>query len=559
VSQLLEIFGRSLPDSLWKIFREHLTAVHAAQGASEASPGSDSCQRDKRLEAGVAALESGAVGKARTHFERALALGSTDPAALIGMACVLDELAQPGRAAEHLEQARRIAPEDAKILFGLGLLCERASEPAKAKAFYLQSLYFRPQQKAARHRLMALSLGEGQYEPALRQAEALAAQFPTHLPAWARLGGLYLLTHEPDRAVRAFTEALKLVADNWHSKPDAASYYEQSGKIDAAIAALETAVADGTSYADLHVRLGDLYGKQGMAESALQEYRRALRINAYYLEATIKIAACQLKAARAVDAALWLGRAIEINELLTTLYVGLAIGRAKAGQHAESDEALHMARGIAANGPILMAQIAKIHMRLGRSGRIDGPGSDTLLHHEDPLSDEILEQAIQTHLAWLVQNEQDATAWMRLGMMFEAQGQAERAAEAYAKAVQIYPACTPAALRIVLTGALPQTPVAALERTFSPEGIDLAMHYKLATMFSQVQQFELAVESFADSLPPEQRHCFWKNLALTLEQMAMLDKPRNLWQSLCEVTGYDLTAELTGPASESSRRRETGY
>lgn len=550
MSYVLEIFGRSLPDSLWPVFRESLRKP----ADSDARP--KTTVRERTLQhvlAGVSALQSSAGGRAKEHFDRAISLRDGNEAALIGMACAVDLLGQPEQAKRYLEQAHNASPEDARILYALGLLEERCNRPDQAKELYQQSLYFRPNQKGSRHRLMALALAQQDCETAVRQAETLAAQFPLELPAWARLGALYLLNDDPVRACKSFEQALKLLADNWRSDSVLASENYEHDNWHEAVEEIRRTLERDENCADLHVRLGDLYAKNGKTDQAMAEYRQALGVNPYYLEATTKVAASYARAHQHEEAAMWLGRAIQINETMLMSYAGLALTQAYMGQEKESADTLAMARGIASNSPVLMAEIARLHIaEFGDEAQ--ALADDQPKEARAAMRSEQLGKAIKIHLAWLTHNQDDASAWMRLGMLLEADKQTEYAYEAYEKAAGTYAGCTPALVRLGLRGS-GQDSAAGLRQAFWPDKIDLGVHYELSVLFSQSQRFELTAEKFSEVLPAGQGDCFWRNISLGLEQMSMLNLPKNIWQSLTEISALDTAASVpvTSSTDESAQ------
>lgn len=533
MSYLLEVFGRSMPDSLWPVFREHLKQP-VRQAATEKTTITVLERTSRHIQGGIGALQRGDGGQAKEHFDRALSLRQGEPAAILGMACALDMLGQPEQSMRYLEVIRQRSPEDARVHFAMGLLEERCNRPDSAREFYQKSVYFHPHQRGSRQRLMAIAMAQGDHETALQQAEALAAQFPLELPAWTRLGGLYLLVDDPKRASNAFEQALKLLADNWQSETTVDPAKVTGEQWQDAVAELKRALEHDGDYADLHVRLGDLYAKRGMTDKALAEYREAIRISPYYLEATTKIAAGHVRAGRRQEGATWLAKAIQVNETLLLAYVGQALAQAYMGRDSESSATLKMARGIAANSPVLMAEVARLH----EAETAGEPVCDEAEPAEARQANraELLATAIRSHLAWLTQNDNDAAAWMRLGMLLEADKQPAHARQAYERAVEIYPACAPALARLGLAGSERDSATSGmLRRTIWPEKIDLGVHYNLAVLFGQSQRFEITAEKFVDTLAGGAKDSFWRNVALCLEQMALLNGPKGLWQSLREL------------------------
>ncbi len=542
MSYLLEVFGRSLPDSLWPVFRESLKQ----QISTDTLHKTTARQRaDQHVLAGVSALQNSAGGQARLHFDRAMLVSGDDPTAIIGMACAVDMLGQPERARRFLDQLTGDTPGDPRLLYATGLLAERSNRRAQAEELYRQSIYHQPHQRGSRHRLMALALMRRDYETAVQQAETLAAQYPLELPAWCRLGGLHLLNDDPTRAAKAFEQALELLADNWQSELAIASPNYEHDSWQEAVAEIQRELDKDGRCADLHVRLGDIYAKEGMVREALAEYREALHANPYYLEATTKTAACHARRNDHREAARWLGKAIQINETLLMAYAGLTLTQAYMGRDKESNETLELARGIAANTPVLMAEICRLHtaesLGLSGTGEKDETPEERRLARAD-----LLTRSIQAHLAWLTQNQDDAAAWMRLGMLLEADKQTDYARQTYEKAVETYEGCTPAIVRLGLWGERPDSTTSSrLRQAFWPEKIDMATHYELSVLFSQTQRFELTAEKFVENLPAGQNDSFWRNVSLSLEQMAMLNMPKNVWQSLTEMVQTDVTQTAT--------------
>lgn len=83
MSCMLEIFGRSLPDSLWPVFRESLKSPNLFDDAHMTTVGERTV---RHVLAGATALQKNAGGQAKHHFDRAISLRQGNPVALIGMA-----------------------------------------------------------------------------------------------------------------------------------------------------------------------------------------------------------------------------------------------------------------------------------------------------------------------------------------------------------------------------------------------------------------------------------------------------------------------------------------
>ncbi|GAG49905.1 unnamed protein product, partial [marine sediment metagenome] len=132
---------------------------------------------------------------------------------------------------------------------------------------------------------------------ALRDAE------PQHTWIRTALAHLYYRIGSYDKAVEEFEGAIVMEPENWALIDDEVESLVGSGLIREAIERLHTLLTEQGEFADLHARLGDLYGRIGDDEAAMHHYHTALDLQPNYLEATVKLGTQHLITGRWDEAA----------------------------------------------------------------------------------------------------------------------------------------------------------------------------------------------------------------------------------------------------------------
>jgi len=548
MSQLLEILGRGLLSELAAAFRTLLcdTNSRTTTELESAAASNDAGHEDRRLLA-VRLLHEHAYPRATKLFRALLDDNAEDHTARIGLACALDAGGQTRRALSVLSEALRYHSAEPPLWFALGFCHEKLGEIDNAIQAYERTLDLTPQLRNAHERLAAIYLSRDEPCPALAHYEHMSWCEPTDLGVLLALGNLYLRVGRPEDAVRPFENAICLDPDNWEARDDLVDSYVHAGRIEEAIQMLERLIDERPECADQHLRLGDLLARAGDERRALASYEEAAALNPDCLEAAVKLGTMHLTRGAYDDAALTFSRAIEINDRLVDAYIGLGVAQQTAGATNEAMVSFETASQIEPNGSLLFSEMAKLQLRvLGSEHRrqhlASHDGSPAAGGYGDPL-DELVEEQIDNIERTIAKRPTHADLHYRLGVLLRHTGRLDDAIRAFSKAVSINPQYSKALVKLGLTlreSGQSKAAVRAFERALDVDQESVDLHYQLGLIFADEGDFASAVDHFecATRHAPEQRD-YLANLALSLQNMGLLDRATATWQILGELTPDD--------------------
>jgi tetratricopeptide (TPR) repeat protein len=257
-----------------------------AQRASSARAMRERSGLAQYLSEGGAAVEAGAIAApfeipaiSKMTVDERTALGLQLRTALARTALNLGVLQAQGdrfaRAAAWFEQAAAIDPAFPRVQYSLGVAYFNAGNFAKAAVPLQRALEAEPQNVEARRMLAMASLNIGDYP---RAVELLASD-PQRAadPSLEYTYGLALI--RSDRAAEAERIFAKLLAEHGDA-PEInvllGQAHAQQGDFDAAVAALEAAIAKKPDVAEANATLGIIYLKQGRLAESIQALRAEL-------------------------------------------------------------------------------------------------------------------------------------------------------------------------------------------------------------------------------------------------------------------------------------------
>ncbi|HET6628257.1 MAG TPA: tetratricopeptide repeat protein [Woeseiaceae bacterium] len=128
-----------------------------------------------RANLGNLLADAGRLPEARQAYEQALALDSGFRQARLGLARLLNRVAEHGAAESEARWLVDRDANDAEAWSALAAACRGLGEPARAASAYRQALRIRPHYGVARHNLAALLAEGGRSEEALAAVDAAAA------------------------------------------------------------------------------------------------------------------------------------------------------------------------------------------------------------------------------------------------------------------------------------------------------------------------------------------------------------------------------------------------
>ena len=544
MSHLLEILGRGLLVELRAAFRDILSSGGQDTATAREKALQSPDDPESLYSYGVALLDIGELQRARTAFEQVLSLDATHHCARIGLACALDSLGLTQNAAEQLhaclhdnlnpaESSRRSPMSNAAIVFAIAYCQERLGDTSGALIRYEQCLKLVAGLRSAHERMAAIHFQAGDIRAAIGCYQVLCALVPGDLDVVMTLANLHLQNGDYGAALAQYENAIMLDPDNWATTDQFVEMCIESGRLDEAIVELNRRIQECPNAADQHLRLGDLYHKSGRPLDAERAYDRALAVNPEYLEATIKSGTARLRRGDFDGAAALFARAVEINDRITTAYVGLAVAHGALGEPERTAECFETASGIGANSALLFSEIARMELTAtaGMQSRkyLDpvhiarcphGPADDRVVT--------LIDRQIENIRRSLRQNPDHADLCYRLGVLLENKGEWDAALGAYEDATRLNPqylkAQTRRALilhRLARFAEATETARGAL--SIDPESVEL--HYHLGLLFSDQRRFDAALDHFefsANQAPD--RIEYTAHLALALQQMGLLDR-----------------------------------
>ncbi len=555
MSYMLEILGRGLVSEL--------AAVFGAELRDDGCLSLDELQADVSDAAGeatVANYHSLAVrlladhqfGAARAHWKQALAIDPTNRAARIGFACTLDELGLTHEAMEQINSIIEDHPDDADCWFACGFCYEKLGESDEAIRCYENALDINLNFHTANERLAAIYLKLDDLELAITHYEHLYWSDPADTSTTLALANLYIKAGRHEDAADHFQRFLVLDPDAWEVHDDFVAACVDAGRIEDAIELLQALIAKRPTCAEQHVRLGDLYRKIGRCDAAIESYQWATKLNPDLMEASIKIGTVQLRRGELEDAAAAFCRAIEINDSVIDGYIGLGVAQLALGDQAGAEVSLESATEIESNSTMLFAETARLELMVSASKQRDrylapaaitsnpmGPPSVETTDLVDAQLDNI-QQAIASQPT-------HADLHYRLALLLKQQGRHNQAIAAFRKAVEINPNYSKALIKLGLTlrsqGQLEEAQqVLQQALKVSPESVEL--HYELGLIFADRQAFRYALEQFElANMHGVIHEANLANLALSLQDMGLLDRAAATWHTLSNLSHFSKASE----------------
>jgi Flp pilus assembly protein TadD len=262
---------------------------------------------------GLAQERSGDLKGAAESFEGASRLDPKDAAALGELGKIYVKSKRPAEAESKFRAALGIEPKSPEALQGLALSLDQQKKPAAVDA-YRDYLAIRPQDEAARARMVHLLMEQQQYDAALTELDKAGAgqapsvenlklkadiqigqkkfdaaivtlkQAATLAPNDAQLHGglgrIYLQTRDFTNAEKELKTSLNLDRNNLTYWKDLSSTFYLSGNYPAALEALDIIAKVETPGAGPWFIRALCYDKLNQVEPALEAYRKFLELDA---------------------------------------------------------------------------------------------------------------------------------------------------------------------------------------------------------------------------------------------------------------------------------------
>jgi predicted O-linked N-acetylglucosamine transferase (SPINDLY family) len=131
--------------------------------------------------------------------------------------------------------------------------------------------------------------GQGQFEPALAQAGALAARFPRSAALANILGALHAGLRRHETAIAHYRRAIELKPELASAHNNLANSLKDLGRFDDAIGGYRRAIEMRPNYVNAYSNLGNALLAAGRGDEAIDAYRRAIAIQPDYADALFNL------------------------------------------------------------------------------------------------------------------------------------------------------------------------------------------------------------------------------------------------------------------------------
>jgi len=543
VSYLLELLGQGLQSDLGDLLDRYFWSPQTRSIEELEAICAEHCDwPDRQFQLGLAYLRVVRVEQAIGCLRQACRQKPDYLAARLALAAAYEENGQIQQAADHLELANQTHPGEAPVLFALGFCCEKLQRLEDACEYYRDAIAQDTSLRRARERLAAAAVVLGNLDEAIEQYEALRNLQPDQVWLRTALAHLYYRRALYPQAIEEFETAIAMAPENWALVDDEVEALVADGHIREAIEKLHILVTEQGSFADLQVRLGDLYGQIGEDPAALKHYHAALEIEPGYLEARVKLGTQHLACGRWEEAAEAFHEAAELNDRALTNYVGLGVAQAADGNTARAVNSFDLAAAIEPNSTLLLTEMARLQLKAAVADQFlknfeVNPGTSMPEVHLD--NDDLLQQQIQRHAEQVQRHPAHADVRYRYGVLLRAEGRLGEALEQFLKAVEINPTYVRAIVKLGITQqelGLTDEAMETFRRALELHPHYLDLHYRLGLLYTDRHRFEEAVqhmERAASGACHNQQ--LRATLALALQNMGLMDRAAATWRSLWEV------------------------
>lgn len=540
MSYLLEILGRGLDKDLSDLLDRYFWSP-PSQSLSQLE---DCCRQhpdwpDIRFQLGLVYLRSMQIPEAIEHLSEACKYKCDYLAARLALASAYDQEGRSEKALDHLKIANQTHAGEPAVLFAMGFCLEKLRQPLEAAEYYRDTIAAKPYFLPARERLAAIATLLDDTETAIEQYQFLRDAEPEKTYLRAALAHLYHRDGSFDKAVEEFESAIAMEPENWALADDEVESLVAEGLIREAIERLHMLIEQQGEFADLHVRLADLYSQSSDDEATLHHYQIALDLQPNYLEAKVKLGAHHLLNGRWDEAAETFHNACELNDRVMVNYIGIGVAQAAAGRTAEAMNSFDLAATVEPNSTLLLTEMARLQLKASLADEFIKnfePSNAPAATEIELDNDDLLHRQVERHGEEIASNPNHADLRYRYGVLLRSEGRLAEALEQFSAATEINPNYTQAVIKLGITqqelGQVEeavQTFIKALD--LAPAYVDL--HYRLGLLYTNKREFEEAIkhmESASEGAPDNKQ--IRAALALSLQNMGLMDKAAATWRSL---------------------------
>ena len=214
----------------------------------------------------------GKSGEAASRYREAARRYPDDRRALLSLALVLGSLGDAEGARAYAVRATAAHPDDHRVRYYAAYLDAAAGRLKEAASGLSFALNLKPDYAPARSLLASVQYRLGDWEEAARLADEVIAADRSNISAWYLKGLSYARLGRSSDARSVLSLALSV---------DPSDEFVRYSLEDLLISTTQAESMERAKWAAYHLRRAEEYGSRNLADQALFEYRRALRIDPY--------------------------------------------------------------------------------------------------------------------------------------------------------------------------------------------------------------------------------------------------------------------------------------
>ena len=231
-------------------------------------------------EFGLAELDiaSGRVVTAENRYENVLLVSPESRKALLALVLIKDSAGDLNAAEAYLRQALQYYSDNAFVRFTAAKHFYRTGNIDESLYHLKTALFLQPEFLEASILLSEIYMKEKKYKNIISEIEKILIHNEDEFILWYLLGRAYENLGESEKAVLSYARAINIRPDEDMSRIALENEIMAKMPMDSILR---------ERYSEYHIDLGQKYEARNMLDKALKEYRRALKINPYSVDARL--------------------------------------------------------------------------------------------------------------------------------------------------------------------------------------------------------------------------------------------------------------------------------
>jgi tetratricopeptide (TPR) repeat protein/serine/threonine protein kinase len=398
---------------------------------------------------GRALFSSGKAEEAMDEYRKAIELDPDNSEAHNWFGRALFASGKSEEAMDELRKAIEIDPEIASAHFDLGFFLNELGKYEEAINEYRKAIKIDPDDARMYVNLGSSLNSLGNYEEAIEELRKAIEFDPNESAAYANLGNALTALGKPKEAIAEFRKAIEIDPEIAIAHCSLGTALSDLGNYEESMSEFRKAIELDPEFAGAYYNLGySLLYKMGKPDEAIAEFRKAIELDPEFAKARCNLGIALFILGKHEEAIAEYRRVIELDPNNKNAHYGLGLAHIKQG---ELDEAISNLRSIIELSPKFTNAYILLGKALKDKGDLDGavkawqkaveldPDNSKVRRNLDLI---LVEQGngLETIIEYWQDKEQDnATAFINLGTVFQKQGNYKEAIAAYRKAIELNP------------------------------------------------------------------------------------------------------------------------